>query len=95
MQRAWLRRITERPYVKGTILTKRVGGTLAMAQDAPALFLANLAEVVGYQLKGTSLADAEQLGLSRKAQHGKIIGKRAGHSENLGPAARTRGGCTG
>jgi hypothetical protein len=59
-----------------------------MATKAPAVFLANLAAVVGYQLKGTSLADAEQLGLHRKPQHGQIIGKRAGHTENLGPTAR-------
>ncbi len=91
-QRGWLRLITGRPYVSGAILTKRVGGTRSAADTMPDTYLSNLANVVGYQLKGLSATSAEALGLTRTPQHGKIIGKRAGVSENLGSIARSRGG---
>lgn len=90
MQRGWLRKITGRTYVPGTIMTKRVGGTRSAAETTPDLYLSNLAIVVGYQLKGVSAALAAKLGLVPLQQHGRIIGKRAGTSENLGARARLR-----
>jgi hypothetical protein len=89
IQRGWLRKITGRTYLLGTIMTKRVGGTRSAAESMPDLFLRILAKVVGYQLKGAPAALAAKLGLTRLPQHGKIIGKRAGTSENLGLRARS------
>jgi hypothetical protein len=90
MQQGWLRKITGRPYVTGTIMTKRVGGTRSAAETMPDQYLSNLATVVGYQLKGVPTALAAKLGLVRLPQHGRIIGKRAGTSENIGLRARAR-----
>jgi hypothetical protein len=90
MQRGWLRKITGSTYVSGTIMTKRVGGTRSAAETTPDFYLSNLAAVTGYQLKGASAAVVTQLGLLRPPQHGRLIGKRAGTSENLGPKARAR-----
>ena len=89
MQRGWLRKITGRPYVTGTIRTTRIGGTRSSAEKTPDLYLSNLATLIGYQLKGVPAALAAQLGLVRLPQHGRIVGKRAGTSENLGPKARS------
>lgn len=88
LQLGWLRRITGHTYVSRGIVTKRVGGTCAAADAAHAHYLLNLGVVIGYQLKGASKAVAEQLRLTRQPQHGRVIGKRAGVSQNLGKLAR-------
>ena len=88
MPRRWLRSITGKPYVAGTIKTERIGGTAGAAQTAPAAYQDNLAAVVGYILKGASPAAARALGLGRLEAGGVIIGKRAATSQNIGWAAR-------
>ncbi len=90
MQRRWLRSITGKPYSASTIKTARIGGTADAAQSAPAAYRANLATVVGYVLKGASPAAARELDLQRLEAGGRIIGKRAATSQNIGRAARAR-----
>jgi hypothetical protein len=90
MQRRWLRSITGQPYSARTIKTARIGGTANAARSAPAAYQANLAEVVGYVLKGASPAAANDLGLERLDAGGRITGKRAATSQNIGRAARDK-----
>lgn len=90
MQLRWLRSITGQPYSASTIKTGRIGGTAGAAQLAPAAYEANLAAVVGYLLKGASSAAAGELELGRLEPGGRIIGKRAATSQNIGRAARRR-----
>ena len=88
--RRWLERISGKPYRAGIIRTARIGGTVRAAATAPAVYRANLAEVVGYVLKGSSLGTARALGLERIDLGGQIIGKRAGWAQNIGQASRER-----
>jgi hypothetical protein len=88
MQRRWLRRVTGNPSRARIIRTARIGGTLTAAQTAPAVYAENLAAVVAYLLKGASPAAARELGLQRLEAGGRIIGKRAATSLNIGRAAR-------
>lgn len=90
MQRRWLRLITGKPYSATTIKTARIGGTAGAAQSAPAAYQANLAAVVAYVLKGSSPTAAGALRLQRLEAGGRIIGKRAATSQNIGCAARQR-----
>jgi hypothetical protein len=89
MQRRWLRLITGKPYSAGTIKTARIGGTAGAAQSAPAAYRANLALVVSYVLKGVSFNAAREMGLDRQEAGGRIVGKRAATSQNIGRAARS------
>jgi hypothetical protein len=90
MQRRWLRSITGLPYSASTIKTARIGGTAGSALTAPAAYHANLGAVVGYVLKGACPAAAGELSLERLTAGGRIIGKRAATSQNIGRAARQR-----
>jgi hypothetical protein len=90
LQRRWLRSITGKPYSASTIKTARIGGTAGAAQSAPVAYRANLASVVAYVLKGVSPAAARKLELQRLEAGGRIIGKRAATSQNIGRAARAR-----
>ena len=90
MQRRWLRSITGKTYSASTIKTARIGGTAGAAQAAPAAYGANLTAVVRYMLKGASPDAARELGLERLEAGGRIIGKRAATSQNVGRAARLR-----
>ena len=66
----------------------RIGGTLNAASSTPAAYSENLANVVGYVLKGALPGAAEMLGLARLESGGRVTGKRAATSQNIGPAAR-------
>lgn len=90
MQRRWLRSITGKPYSASTIKTARIGGTSGAAHSAPAVYAANLARIVGYVLKGSSSDAARQLRVERLEPGGRIIGKRAATSQNIGRAARRK-----
>jgi len=92
MQRRWLRSITGKPYSARTIKTARIGGTAGAAQSAPAAYRANLAAIVGYILKGANPTFARELKLERMEAGGRIIGKRAATSQNIGRTARRRAG---
>ncbi len=89
MQRRWLRSIAERPYQANTIKTARIGGTAGAAHTAPAAYRANLAAIIGYVLKGASPEVAKELCLKRISEGGRIMGKRAATSQNIGRTART------
>lgn len=87
-QRRWLGRITGKPYRARTIRTARIGGTLNAARSKPAAYTENLANVVGYVLKGALPDAAATLGLLRLEAGGRVIGKRTATSQNIGQAAR-------
>jgi hypothetical protein len=79
--RRWIEAISGRRYRAGTIKTKAI---------SPRAYDDNLAAVVGYLCKGASDEVADGLGLERRKPGGRIIGKRAGWSENVGTKARLR-----
>ena len=80
----WIERISGRPYKKGAIKTTRIGGTANAHEQNPGLYLANLATVVGYLIKGTCPNTGAALELKRIQAQGRVIGKRWGRSQNLG-----------
>lgn len=101
MWRRWLKSITGRPYPrrpKGVrrakhkhkpIDTRRIGGTLAVAQGDPVEYLKHLSKVVAYVCKGVSPADAAALGLLRLEDGGRVTGKRSAVCQQLLAASRS------
>lgn len=91
-QKKWLRRITNRPYRKGVIKSKPIGGLLGLETRNPDLHAANLETVVEYLLKGADDDAIAKFGLRRIEAGGQIVGKRCGTSQNIGPKARAAWG---
>ncbi len=95
--RAWVRlaaggryhrrsgRIVGAAYAAGAVHTARIGGRVAVA---PGVHEANLAEALGYLLKGADKQTAEILGLAQLEPGGRVTDKRCGWSENVGAKAR-------
>jgi hypothetical protein len=67
----------------GAMLTKRIGGTALCAFSGSDWYLANLAYVVGYVLKGVEAHAGTALGLETYGVGGTIIGKRLSISASL------------
>ena len=86
----WLERICGGPYFAGGIRTHRIRGTGGGRVILPDLYAENLAEVVGYLTKGALPSVAAALALERVKPGGRVVGKRAGWSENVGQ--RLKGG---
>jgi hypothetical protein len=84
--RRWLRKVTGRPYRKGGIRSLAIGRALNCYVNAPDLYQENLGEVVAYCVKGVAPETALALSLPRQGAGGRVIGKRAGHSQNLSRA---------
>jgi hypothetical protein len=91
LQRGWLRTITGRPYKARVILSKPIGGRLGLEHSNPALYEVNLAEALSYILKGATESAASQFNLARREPGGRVLGKRCGTSQNIGPKARAIG----
>lgn len=89
LQRRWLRQVTGQPYRTDALHTSRIGRNLNAAETMPDTYRANLANVIAYVLKGAEPVTAQVLGLSKIEAGGRVIGKRAGWSENIGAAARS------
>lgn len=90
LQRRWLRLITDHPYRRHAIRTRRIGGMAAAAYSSPDAYGDNLRKAIAYILKGVAPDAAQALGLVRLEAGGRVIGKRAGTSENIGRKARSR-----
>ena len=80
----WIERISGRPYKKGSIKITRVGSIAKAHGSNPVLYLANLATVVGYLIKGTCPNVRAALELERRKAQGGVIGRRCGSSQNVG-----------
>ena len=91
MWRRWLRNVTGRPYRAKTIKSKPVGATLGLYAKNPVEYSQNLDRVLAYICKGVTSKDAAMLGLRRYNEGGRIIGKRASVSENIGKNSRVLG----
>lgn len=74
--KAWLERIADAPYVVRSIRTTRIAGRADAAWRAPERYAHNLSGLLAYMTK------------QRGNQCGLIIGKRSGHSQNLGQTMR-------
>jgi hypothetical protein len=77
----------------GVTFSRTIGRTLAHADEtgyAGDDYRGNLAEALGYLLKGAGDDAREKLGLRRREPGGVIVGKRCGTSQNIGEAARRR-----
>jgi hypothetical protein len=74
---------------KGVVLTRPVGRSY---DDPPTTYAANLDNVLGYFFKGADDEAHHRLCLNadRRRPGGRIVGKRSGFSQNLGPAARSQ-----
>ena len=83
--RRWYKRVTGWPSrVPGRALKcVCIGGTARAALSGSDWYLANLAWLVGYLVKGSDARTSEALGLSRSDEGGTIIGKRVAISLNL------------
>lgn len=79
----WIERISDRRYRTGTIKTTRIGRTAKAHEQNPGLYLANLATVVGYVMKGTCPKAGAALELERIKAQSRVIGKRCGRSLNI------------
>ena len=79
----WIQRISGRRYKKGAIKTTRIGRTAKAHESNPELYLANLATVVGYVIKGTCPKAGAVLELERIKPQGRVTGKRCGRSQNV------------
>ena len=88
LQRGWLRRITGTRYQAGVIHSKPIGGRLGLEVGNPDLHAVNLEAALAYVLKGVMPKAASQFALERLEAGGRIIGKRCGTSQNIGPKAR-------
>lgn len=90
MQRRWLRLVTGKAYRRNAMRTAQVGRSVTAATASPALYAVNLAVVAHYVLKAAEPPAVSALGLTHAPVYGRVIGKRAGWSENIGAAARAR-----
>lgn len=72
----------------GSVKTKRIGGNVRAAGSRSEWYEANLAWLVAYLLKGVDPATSVVLGLDRRNEGGRIIGKRVAASTNLGRTFR-------
>lgn len=88
MWQRWLRKVVGRPYRAKAIKSERIGGTLNAHATTPAAYLQNLDRVLAYVCKGVLPANATALDLPRHETGGRIIGKRAGWSQNVGAKSR-------
>ena len=87
MQRGWLKKITGQAYRADSIRTTRIARTANASATAPALYSQNLAELLGYLVKGASEEAAEHFSLGRCVPGGQVIGKRCGVAQNISPKA--------
>lgn len=87
LQRGWLRRITGKPYRARVVHSKPVGGRLGLEASNPDLHAINLHAALAYVLKGVGPDAALRFGLERLEPGGRVIGKRCGTSQNIGPNA--------
>lgn len=72
----------------GAVKTKCIGQSARAAGSGSNWYEANLAWLVGYLLKGVDREAANALGLNRRNEGGRIIGKRVAASTNLGRTFR-------
>jgi hypothetical protein len=87
-QRAWIKAITGKPYKARVIYGRAIVG--AANAGAGGLYKANIMAALGYILKSANPEAAAHHGLTRLEPGGRIIGKRAGTSQNIAPKARGR-----
>jgi hypothetical protein len=87
-QRSWLKRITGRPYRPRVILSNPIGGLLGLETGNPDLHSANLTAALGYLTKGIDPEAADRSNVLKLEPGGRVIGKRCGTSQNIGPKAR-------
>ena len=89
LQKGWLRSITGNPYRAGVIYSEPIGGRLGLERGNPALHLANLQVTISYICKGARQSVLDANGIDRRHKPGgRVIGKRCGASQNVGPKAR-------
>ncbi|MDA9918634.1 hypothetical protein N9D37_01985 [Erythrobacter sp.] len=89
LQRGWLRAITGKPYKRGVIHSKPIGGRLGLERSNAELHAKNLTAALCYLLKGATPEVCAQHGLSCMEAGGYVLGKRCGISQNVSTKART------
>lgn len=71
---------------------KYIGGGLARGTSGGLHQRANADSVMRYLLKAASTETGARLGLKYSGRTGRVVGKRCGVTQNIGPAARARHG---
>jgi len=82
--RRWIRNVTGLRYRRGAIRSLPIGRSLNCYANSPDLYRENLIQVVAYCVKGVTPEVAAKMGLPKQEDGGRVIGKRSGHSQNLG-----------
>ena len=90
MQRRWLRIVTGKAYRRNAMRTSRIARSVTAATASPALYAVNLTVVMHYVLKAAEPGAVRAVGLTHAPEYGRVIGKRAGWSENIGAVALSR-----
>lgn len=75
-------------YRRNVSKVRSIGRGLQSCNRPGSGYSANLANALAYVLKGASAPVAASVGLARYGEGGKVIGKRAGWTQNVGEAAR-------
>lgn len=88
MQLRWIKRITGRPYVKGTILTKVIAAHSKAAWRSPLQYLIDLRTVTDYVMKGAPDASSGPYRAREWGEGGRVIGQRFGMSRELSRIVR-------
>lgn len=91
MSRKWLSRACDAPYVRGGQRTRKVAGWSTRTSQPSPTYFENLKALVAYLAKQCSSQTRfrqQQIAKGRKSL--PVIGKRSGHSENLGEATRRK-----
>ena len=86
-QRRWLRACGA-IWRAGVLLSRPVARSLSHALTGGPDYDANLAEALGYLLKGADGPAREAFGIRRREAGGSVVGKRCGVSVNIGPGMR-------
>lgn len=81
-----MRALAGKRLPRRSVKTERIGGSASVWKVSPALYAANLHNVLCYALKGAPEAMARQYGIERHREGGRIVGKRCGRSQNLAGA---------
>lgn len=84
-QRSWLKAISGQPYRPRALKSRPITGS---GPGAGELYKANITAALAYVVKGANPEAAAHHGLARLEPGGRIIGKRAGVSQNIGIKAR-------
>ena len=91
--RRWIKAAGGKP-LRRVSRVRTIGGRLAHADLGGPHYRSNADAVLAYLIKGASDETGGTLALPRSGEGGRVIGKRCGMTQNIGPKARHAEGST-